>query len=438
MSQGIIKTKTTEVSTNRSRLLAVSGIIFSTTVMSAASGLLFAYVPTKLLDLGFEPWVAAAMTPAVALGGLFGCFAIGPLLRNSGHARIFMLLYALIEMSMLTVAAFASPWIWLAARVGYGFAINGVFILAQSWLHNAVTDEIRGKVISIFYLGYVLGYGVGSFSIGYLDVEGNIVPMIATFIVAIATIPVALTRLPQPEPPEAITVDIKKVWSISPVGLAGMFTVGGVTMLMQSFAPIYAKTEGFSTADVGLLMLCMQLGLLVVQFPMGALSDRIDRRFVLLIVSAGACIISIFGLSTHGYLSFMMMVLMFAIWNGCNETLYSVSSALANDRADPSQYVLLSSTQMITWSIAAFIFPTIATIALPFVPIQSFMGICGAIVLVFGIFIFYRINQRSEEVPPDERDNVLPGTALVVNPGDYSNPDAYEDEDAGSTSGLVS
>ncbi len=438
MSEGTIKTKTVEVSTNRTRFLAVSGIIFSTTVMSAASGLLFAYVPTKLIDLGFETWVAASMTPAVALGGLFGCFAIGPLLRLSGHARVFMLLYALIEMSMLTVALFSSPWVWLAARVGYGFAINGVFILAQSWLHNASTDEIRGRVISMFYLGYVLGYGVGSYSIGFMDTDGYIAPIVATFIVAVATIPVAMTCLPQPAPPEAITVNIKKVWNISPVGLAGMFTVGGVTMLMQSFAPIYVKTQGFSTADVGLLMLCMQLGLLVVQLPMGALSDRMDRRLVLLIVSGGACCIAIFGLTSHGYLSFIMMALMFAIWNGCNETLYSVSSALANDRADPSQYVLLSSTQMIVWSLAAFIFPTIATVALPFIPIQSFMGFCGFIIFVYGLFVLYRIRRRSKEVPPQDRDTILPGTALVVNPGGYSNPDAYDDENSGKSGGLVS
>ena len=436
MSGGLIKTRAREISPNRSRFLAVSGIIFSTTIMSAASGLLFAYVPTKLLDLGFETWVAASMTPAVALGGLFGCFAIGPLLRLSGHARVFMLLYALIEMSMLTVALFASPWIWLAARVGYGFAINGVFILAQSWLHNAATDEIRGRVISLFYLGYVLGYGLGCYSIGFLDVTGSAVPMVATFIVAVAVIPVAITRLPQPEPPDAITVDIKKVWNISPVGLAGMFAVGGATMLMQSFAPIYAKTQGFSTADVGLLMLLMQLGLLVVQLPMGALSDRIDRRIVLLMVSGGACVLAVFGCTSHGLLSFLMMALIFSLWNGCNETLYSVSSALANDRADPSQYVMLSSTQMITWSMAAFIFPTIATIALPFMPIQSFMVFCGLILFVYGAFVLYRMRKRSTEIPPKDRDPMIPATAIVVNPGDYSNPDAY-DEDAGKSSGLV-
>ena len=171
--------------------------------------------------------------------------------------------------------------------------------------------------------------------------------------------------------------------------------------------------------------------------PLGWLSDRIDRRLVLLMVTAGASAIALFGFTSHGYLSFFVMALMFALWNGCNETLYSVSSALANDRADPSQYVMLSSTQMITWSLAAFIFPTIATIALPFLPIQTFMAFCGIIIMTYGLFVLYRIRKRSREIPPGQRGTVLPGTALVVNPGDYSNPDAYEDENAGSSGGLV-
>ena len=131
-----------------------------------------------------------------------------------------------------------------------------------------------------------------------------------------------------------------------------------------------------------------------------------------------------------------MMALMFSLWNGCNETLYPVSSALPNERADPSQYVMLSSTQMITWSMAAFIFPTIATIALPFMPIQSFMVFCGLILFVYGAFVLYRMRKRSTEIPPKDRDPMIPATAIVVNPGDYSNPDAY-DEDAGKSSGLV-
>ena len=436
MREGVIKTKVTEVSTTRSRFLAVSGVILSSTIGAMASGLLFAYIPVKLLSLGFEPWVAASMMPAVAFGGLAGCFATGPLLRMSGHARVFMLLYALIVMSTVAIAYFEHPLAWLFARMGYGFAINGVFIVAQSWLHHASTDDIRGKVITFFYIGYVVALGSGSFLAGYIDNTGNSIPVLATAFIALAMLPVGLTRLPQPDPPERMPVNIRQVWQISPVGLVAMFAVGGATMLMQSMAPIYTTALGYGPKDVGLLMLLMQIGLIAIQMPMGALSDRIDRRIVLALVSAGAVVISLTAYATHGALGLAALILIFALWNGFNETIYSVSSALANDRADPSDYVMLSSTQMIAWSLAAFIVPATATAILAFMPIQFFMPMAAGISATFLLFVLYRMRQRKDVVAED-KETFQTVTAQVAYPGDYSNPDAYEDEDAGTSEGLI-
>ncbi|MCB1386719.1 MAG: MFS transporter [Nitratireductor sp.] len=436
MEQDVVKTESMEQSTPRSRYWAVSGIILSSSLMAMASGLAFAYIPIKLLSLGFEPWVPASMTPALALGGLAGCFATGPLLRHSGHARIFMLFYAMLAMSMAAIALFTSPWAWVVARMGYGFAINGVFIVAQSWLHHASTDDIRGKVISIFYVAYVVALGSGGFLVGYVESEGNSIPILASFFVAAAMIPVALTSLPQPEAPEAISVDIRRVWKISPVGLAGMFAVGGATMLLQSIAPIYMTELGHSRSDVGLMMLLMQLGLICIQIPMGALSDRIDRRIVLAIVSGGAMIVAMTAFSGHGSTGLILLILLFALWNGFNETIYSVSSALANDRANPADYVMLSSTQMIAWSTSAFIVPLIATVALAFAPVQYFMPAAAVISGLFMVFVIIRMFKR-RDVAPADKDAFQPITSQVAYPGDYANPDAYDDDNSGASEGLI-
>lgn len=421
---------------SRSRFLAVSGIILSTSVMALASGLLFSYIPLKLLSLGFEPWVPASMMPALAFGGLLGCLATGPLLRLSGHARVFMLLYALVIVSIVLIALTENAYAWLVARAIYGFAVNGVFIVAQSWLHHAAIDEIRGKIITTFYVGYVLSLGIGSYMIGFMDIGGNDVPVFATMFVAMAILPVALTKLKQPDAPSAISIDIKKVWKISPVGLAGMLTVGGLTMTLQTFAPIYTNELGYSQSDVGLMLALMQIGLLIVQVPMGALSDRIDRRMVLLMVSVGAAIMVTIAFNASAAGSLILLIIVFALWNGFNETIYSVSSALANDRADPEHFVMLSSTQMVSWSLAAFIIPLFSTIAATFLPIWFFMPLCFVLTIIFMIFVMYRMSIR-QEVDEEEREDFQAVTSQVVFPGDYSNPDVYDEDDAGSTIGLV-
>ena len=428
-------TETTEVRVSATPI-ALSGIIISMMLMAVASGLGFAYIPIRLSEMGFEPWVASAMFPALSLGGLVGCLIMGRLLNLSGHARVFMVVYAMIIWSFLLVVISENPIVWIIARMLYGFGINGAFIVAQSWLHDASTDENRGRVISLFYVGYVISLGAGSYMIGWLDTSTQLPMAISAGFVALAILPVGLTRLRQPEPPEEINVQIKKLWKVSPVGMMGMLCVGGLTMTLQGFAPIYTGEQGYEAADIGLMMLMMQLGLLLVQLPMGALSDRIDRRYVLLIVAVISCAMGGLTIVTQSVLGFVWLILIFAIWSGAIETFYSVSSALANDRADPKDYVFLSSTQMVMWSVGAFIVPMISTVLLFFLPVSMFFWLILVISMAFAVFVLMRILVR-DAVPQDEMENFQYATAQVVNPGEYYNPEAIAEANAGATEGLL-
>ncbi|MDJ0612667.1 MAG: MFS transporter [Rhizobiaceae bacterium] len=435
MSEAETITETTEVRVSATPI-AMSGIIISMMFMAMASGLGFAYIPIRLSALGFEPWVANSMFPALSFGGLMGCLVTGWMLRLSGHARVFMTVYAVIILSFLMVLVTENPTVWVAARVLYGFGINGAFIVAQSWLHDSCTDEIRGRVISIFYVSYVVSLGLGSYLIGWLDVE-SVVPMaLAVMLVTLAILPVGLTRLRQPEAPEETNIQIRKLWRVSPVGMIGMLCVGGLTMTLQGFAPIYAGTLEYTPADIGLLLLMMQMGLLVVQLPMGALSDRIDRRYVLLIVASMSSVLAIIAMVTESNLSFIWIVLVFALWSGSIETFYSVSSALANDRADPKDYVFLSSTQMLMWSLGAFIVPLFSTALLFVLPVTMFMHLILALSAAFAVFVVLRIFVR-EAVPQDEMENFQYSTAQVVNAGEYYNPEAIAEANAGVSEGLL-
>ena len=435
MAEAEYVTETTEVRVSATPV-AMSGIIMSMMFMAVASGLGFAYIPIRLASLGFEPWVASAMFPALSLGGLLGCLVTGWLLRLSGHARVFMVVYALIIWSFLLVQVTDDPVVWIVARALYGFGINGAFIIAQSWLHDACTDENRGRVISAFYVFYVLSLGFGNYLIGWFDVNTQTPMVVSAALVALAILPVGLTRLRQPEAPEGFNVQIAKAWRVSPVGMVGMLCVGGLTMTLQGFAPIYTgQVLGYEPADIGLLMLMMQFGLLAVQLPMGALSDRIDRRYVLLIVAGMSCALGVLGIVTESKLNFFWLVAMFAIWVGSIETFYSVSSALANDRADPRDYVFLSSTQMVMWSLGAFIIPLISTGLLFFFPVTMFMWLLLGISAFFAVFVVVRIFIR-DAVPTEEMESFQYATAQVVNPGEYYNPEAQEEANAGVSEGL--
>ncbi len=376
--------------------LAVGSIVLSMGLVAVGSGLMFAFVPVKLASAGFPPWVAGTILTGLAGGGLVGCIVTGPMVRRAGHARAFATLIAVDILSVLLIALGPVPALWIASRALYGFAATGLFIVAQSWLNHASANEWRGKVIAAFYMVYVVAIGAGAFLLRFVSLDGAEAPLLGVFFAAVAILPVGLTRLETPPPPASVTIALRAVWRISPVGLVGLLAAGGLTMLVQGFAPIYVTAEGYGKDDVALLMFLMQFGMIAVQYPLGALSDRVDRRSVL--IAASVLGLAMAGIASRmGTDAFFLMVIVFAVWTGATESIYAVANAHANDRADPEYYVSLSSTLLVAWSVSGLVLPAVATALTPLVGPKAFMYLALALSGLYGAFVTYRMTRR---VPP--------------------------------------
>lgn len=403
-----------------SPLRAVSGLIVSMSLMALGNGLIFTFVPIKLGVLGYAPSVAGWLLTGMAAGGFFGCLLTGRLVKRVGHARSYMTLAALTILSHVSLAISSDPWVWAAARMVYGFSATGLFIISQSWLNDASPNEWRGRVIAVFYMSYVVCIGVGGYLISLVDIATATGPVLAVGFVALAILPVGTTILRAPLPPEYVSVALSAVWRISPVGLAGLFTVGGLTMLIQGFAPIYAQATGYNQSEIGLIVFLMQFGMIGVQLPLGALSDRVDRRFVL--VAATLVILLFAGLSSLAdNIELWTLIILFGVWAGATETVYAVANAHANDRAAPEFYVALSTTMLFAWSLSGFVIPGAATALMSFVGVKAFMYLAMVIAAAYGLFVVYRMTQA--EAPPAE-DHVAyePRAAQVAYSPELSAP----------------
>lgn len=392
-------------------LIAIASVIVAMALTAVGNGLMFAFIPVRLGAEGFAPTWAGSILTGLSAGGLAGCLLTGLLVRRVGHARAFMVFSALVVLSNASVAAGVYPLLWIAGRALYGFAICGLFIVSQSWLNDAVNNAIRGRVMAIFYVAYIVGLGVGSFMLGAVDLLSNDAPLIGIAFTALAVLPVGLTTLRQPPAPKAASVALGRAWRISPVGVAGMLAVGGLSMLIGGFAPIHATANGYSQQEVATLMFAMPLGTLLFQIPLGWISDRTDRRNVLL---AAGLLVMVAGLvaSRLDGSTLAVMVVIYIVWSGASESIYSLSSAHANDRAGKDDLVALSSSMLFAWSLAGFVVPGIGTLLIAAYGTQAFMY--GAIVIAaaFSIFVFWRIG-TSGPVPAGEVGSFSPMTAQV-------------------------
>lgn len=398
-----------------SSLFSITALVVSMTFVAVGNGLMLAYVPFVLTTAGAPGWAAGGAVTAIAFGGLIGCVIAGPVIRRVGHARAFSCSMALVLIAAVLVALGFNPLLWVFARGLYGVAGNANFIIAQSWLNHASDNRWRGRAMSFFYMAYVLGLGLGAWIFGRMPADGNLAPLVTILMTTLALLPIGLTRLPNPPAPARVSVDFGMAWRNSPVALIGVLAAGGLSMVVQGFTPIYAATAGVGQADVALLMFVMQFGLLFVQYPLGTLSDRIDRRIVLIVTClmiAGAAVAALFVT----FQAFLLLMLVFALWAGAVESVYSIANAHANDRTDPEDFVPLASTLLVAWSAAATLVPLAVTALTPAFGPQTFIYAVVAVAIAYAGFVAHRLRHR-ETVPPEARETFEIRSAQVPNAG---------------------
>ncbi|WP_292291660.1 MFS transporter, partial [Mesorhizobium sp.] len=371
-------------------LIAIASVVASMALIAIGNGLMFAFIPVRLGADGFDPTWAGLIVTGLSAGGLAGCILTGPLVRRVGHARAFMVLSALIALSNAAIGAGPIPLIWIAARALYGFAICGLFIVAQSWLNDAVPNAIRGRVMAVFYVAYVAGLGVGYATLAAIDIRTAAAPLIGITFTALSILPVGMTRLAQPPPPQAASVALGRAWRISPVGVAGMLAVGGLSMIISGFAPIHATAKGYSQADVALLLSAMPVGTLILQIPLGWISDRTDRRYVLIGAALLALVASLLAIAFDGG-ALAVLLVVYLIWDGASESIYSLSSAHAADRAGKDDLLALSSSMLFAWSLAGFVVPGIVTGLSAVYGTGTFIYVGIVIASAFCLFVSWRV-----------------------------------------------
>lgn len=395
-------------------LIAIASVILSMALIAIGNGLMFAYIPVRLGADGFDPTWAGLIVTGLSAGGLAGCILTGPMVRRVGHARAFMVLSALIALSNAAIGAGPIPLLWIAARALYGFAICGLFIVAQSWLNDALPNSIRGRVMAVFYVAYIAGLGVGYATLAVIDIKTASASLIGITFTALSILPVGMTRLAQPPAPQGASVALRQAWRISPVGVAGMLAVGGLSMIVSGFAPIHATAKGYSQADVALLLSAMPVGTLILQIPLGWISDRTDRRYVLAGAAALAVVSSVLAITFDGG-ALMTLVVIYLIWDGASESIYALSSAHAADRAAKDQLLALSSSMLFAWSLAGFVVPGIVTALSIVFGTATFIYVGIVIASAFCLFVLWRV-MAGRPTPAATSGNFSPMSAQTPLP----------------------
>lgn len=385
---------------------ALAPIMLSAAVLLAGNGMLVTMIALRGPSEGFDSTWIGIFGAAYYLGFLLASWLSIHLIRRAGHIRVFAGLAAAAAATTLLMLLWIEAEVWTVARFVQGLAFSGITTVIESWLNGLIENRNRGRILSIYRvvdLGAVTG---GQFLLPVVGITDFHIFVVCAIFFCVALMPVTLSNHSSPAMPETSGFDIRAVWAMSPVACMGCLAVGMANGAFRTLSPTYATAAGLDVAEVATFLSLFIAAGAISQFPIGWLSDRFDRRSVIMFVTVGASAASLFIILAAG-LSPMTIFIGSALFGGFALPLYSLSSAHANDHCPPGRFVTLAAGLLLFFAAGAFVGSPVAAIAMEHLGPEALFGFICTVHALFLAFVLYRRTRRP--AVPRERQTVHVG-----------------------------
>lgn len=338
-------------------------LLLAAGILLGGNGLFSTLIAVRGAEEGMSAAQIGWMGTTYFIGFLVGCIMAPKLLRAVGHIRVFAALASLAAAATLLMILAIDPYLWMIERLVIGICFSGLFTTIESWLNSAVTNEQRGQVTGIYRVIDIAVVAGAQFLMPVFGTDGFTLFAIMALMISFSLVPVAIGDRSNPKPPAYVRFDLTAIWAISPIACIGCIAIGMTNSAFRFVGPLYAQSIGLSLASVATFISLGVIGGAVLQYPLGILSDRYDRRRVLVGVTLGAVFASMFITLVAGNNLTLVYVGIF-LFGAFSLPLYSLSAAHANDRATSDQFVLLAAGLMFFYGIGAMIGPPVSSLML--------------------------------------------------------------------------
>lgn len=383
----------------RAIIFPVLPLFISTLFMQIGSGMSGYLIPLRAAQEGWETINISLFAAGFSLSFTLGCIFIPRLVFLIGHIRVFSALTALMAISLLGHSLLVNQFAWVICRGLTGFSIAGGFMVIESWLNERSSNNTRGKIFSIYMIMATSGVMIGQFSISLGDIMSPALFIICALMFMFALMPTTLTTAASPNPMERADFNIKSLFERSPISVVTALMCGFIMGSWGTLAPVYVTMEGLTTREGAIMLAMAMLGGAILQYPMGFLSDRIDRRQVMILASFIGVFACVAALILGNENRVLFFICIFAFGVGIFP-LHGIAIAHANDFSELDQFVETSSGLLIVYGVGTVIGPILSALILNHFGSQ---GLFIALIWPFCVVIayaIYRINQR--EQPKDE------------------------------------
>jgi len=378
-------------------LLSVAGVVLGIAVVAVGHGLLTVFVSVRLNLEGFSGPMIGVVVAAHSVGFLVGCLVAGRIIARLGAIKSFASYGALMTAATLAFALQVDIAFWSGLRFLTGFAVAGFFVIAEGWLNIATPNALRGRVFGVYMITNKIAHGGGQLLLAVADPMGLVHFMISAVCFAFCFLPVAAVRGEAPSTEGAKSMNPAELWRASPVAVIACLVAGFNNTSVVGLGPVYAARIGLGTGEIALFAAALQFGNVLLQYPLGRLSDVGDRRRALLVAAGGTTLFA-FLLALWPTPSLAWLALFSALYGGLSFTFYPIALAHAADRVTPEQMVATTSGLMLVWGTGSMIGPIISASVMERFGPGALFGAVATVTAGLVLFTFGRMKRR----PPAE------------------------------------
>ena len=351
---------------------------------------------------GFPLVLVGLLMSAYFVGFMAGCQFAPGMVKRVGHIRAFTALASVASAAALAYALAVEPVFWLALRIITGFALAGLYMIIESWINEAVDNEQRGRTLAVYRLVDLSAATIGQAMIALAAPTAFTLFAIVSILISLALVPVAMTTSAQPRPIASARLELGKLFRISSLAAAGCLAVGAANGAFWAVGAVYVQQLGYPVTTVAIFMTTVVIAGALVQWPLGLISDRIDRRIVV-IATSGMCAAAGAFLALVGGVSGEMLLYGGFAFGFTAMPIFGLCVAHANDRAEPHEYVTLAAGLLWLYGAGAVAGPVIAPITMNAFGPQALFIHTTVIYSALVVFGLYRILVR-DAAPQKNRE----------------------------------
>jgi len=397
------------------QIFPLAALLLGAAFLFFAGGMNGLVLPVRGSAEGFSDVALGFLGTGWAVGFVTGCLVVPGLVAGVGHVRSFSVMAAVAALSILFSALLINPLAWILLRALAGFAFAGAAMIVESWLSERSEPRYRGTVFGIYTMVNLGAVTLGQLSLAVGDASGLTFFILAGAFYCLALIPTAVSSSSTPNPLAKAELDIPALWRNSPVAVVAIFLVGVTNSGFGTLGAVFGQQVGLQIAAISLFMSAPILAGALAQVPVGIVSDRVDRRLVLVVMS----VVAIAGDLVFVLLqpqSAPFVIAAGALFGAAIFSLYPIVVAHANDHAAPEDFVKVSSGLLLIFGIGSIAGPLIAGFAMSLTgPRGLFLTTLVAHVITIG-FTLWRMRRRQAVHPDEKADFVLTSPARTSTP----------------------